>query len=123
MRLRCRAAAQSSDGEPSLIHVALALLLAVMIGLSLSVLGSGGSIITVPVLVYAAGQSPQDAVPMSLAIVGAISAVGAALKTRGGFVDWKAVLTFGLAGMAGAVLGARGTHFVSPRTLLLIFAA
>jgi intracellular sulfur oxidation DsrE/DsrF family protein len=54
----------------------VALLLAVMIGLSLSVLGSGGSIITVPVLVYAARQSPQNAVPMSLAIVGGVSALG-----------------------------------------------
>ena len=93
-----------------------------MIGLSLSVLGSGGSIITVPVLVYAAKQSPQNAVPMSLAIVGGVSALGTALKARGGTVDWKTVITFGAAGMVGAALGAQGTHLVSPRMLLLIFA-
>ncbi len=48
----------------------LALMLAAAIGLSLSLLGGGGSIITVPVLVYAAHQSPQNAVVMSLAVVG-----------------------------------------------------
>jgi len=93
-----------------------------MIGLSLSVLGSGGSIITVPVLVYAARQTPQNAVPMSLAIVGGVSALGALFKNRSELVHWKAVLTFGAAGMAGAIVGARGTHLVSARLLLLIFA-
>jgi len=58
----------------------LALILAGAIGLALGVLGGGGSIITVPVLVYAAGQTPQDAVPMSLAIVGAVSALGTLTK-------------------------------------------
>lgn len=101
----------------------LALILAVGIGLSLSILGGGGSIITVPVLVYAAGQSPQQAVPMSLAIVGAVSAVGAAIQARVGLVHWKAVLMFGAAGIPGAWFGAQLTHFVSPAALLLMFAA
>ena len=100
----------------------LALVLSVGIGLSLSLLGGGGSIITVPVLVYAAGQSPQQAVPMSLAIVGAVSAVGAAIQARAGLVHWKAVLMFGAAGIPGAWGGAQLTHFVSPAALLLIFA-
>lgn len=93
-----------------------------MIGLSLSVLGSGGSIITVPVLVYAAGQTPQDAIPMSLAIVGAVSALGTVHKARGGLVHWPAVAAFGIAGMFGAALGAQGTRLVPPNVLLLIFA-
>lgn len=100
----------------------LALILSIGIGLSLSLLGGGGSIITVPVLVYAAGQSPQHAVPMSLAIVGAASGVGAALKARAGLVDWKVVLIFGATGVIGAWGGAQLTHHVSPAALLLIFA-
>ena len=101
----------------------LALLLSVGIGLSLSLLGGGGSIITVPVLVYAAGQSPQQAVPMSLAIVGGVSAVGAAIQARSGLVHWKAMFVFSAAGIPGAWVGAQVTHFVAASTLLLIFAA
>lgn len=100
----------------------LALILSGGIGLSLCLLGGGGSIITVPVLVYAAGQTPQQAVPMSLAIVGAVSAVGGAIQARAGFVYWKAVLMFSVAGIPGAWFGAQLTHFVLPATLLLIFA-
>ncbi len=101
----------------------LATLLSVGIGLSLSLLGGGGSIITVPVLVYAAGQSPQQAVPMSLAIVGAVSAVGAVIQARRGLVHWKAMFVFGAAGIPGAWVGAQVTHLVAPSTLLLLFAA
>jgi uncharacterized membrane protein YfcA len=54
----------------------LHLLLGFGIGLSLGLLGGGGSILTVPALVYLAGQTPQDAVTTSLAIVGANSLVG-----------------------------------------------
>jgi len=100
----------------------LALILAGAIGLALGVLGGGGSIITVPVLVYAAGQTPQDAIPMSLAIVGAVSALGTVHKARNGLVHWPAVGAFGGAGMLGAALGAQGTRLVPPNVLLLLFA-
>lgn len=100
----------------------LALILAGAIGLALGVLGGGGSIITVPVLVYAAGQTPQDAIPMSLAIVGAVSALGTVHKARNGLVHWPAVAAFGGAGMLGAALGAQGTRLVPPKVLLLLFA-
>ena len=100
----------------------LAFILAGAIGLALGVLGGGGSIITVPVLVYAAGQTPQDAIPMSLAIVGAVSAIGTLHKARSGLVHWPAVGAFGIAGMVGAALGAQGTRLVPPNVLLLLFA-
>jgi uncharacterized membrane protein YfcA len=58
-------------------HLALDLALGFGIGLSLGLLGGGGSILTVPALVYLVGQSPQAAVTTSLAIVGANSALGA----------------------------------------------
>ncbi len=100
----------------------LALGLAVLIGISLALLGGGGSIITVPVLVYAAGVTPQAAVPMSLAIVGAVSFLGAAQKARGGLVHGQAVGTFGASGVFGAMLGAQFTRLVPPNVLLLLFA-
>lgn len=100
----------------------VALCLAVLIGFSLSVLGGGGSIITVPVLVYGAGQTPQAAVPMSLAIVGAVSLLGTAQKARAGLIHWRAVAAFGFSGMFGAALGAQATHLISPNLLLILFA-
>ena len=59
------------------IEVALAL--AVLIGASLGMLGGGGSMITMPVLVYVAGVDPKRAVVMSLAIVGGTSLAGSYL--------------------------------------------
>ncbi len=56
--------------------MSLDLVLGFVIGLSLGLLGGGGSILTVPMLVYLVGQTPQAAVTASLAIVGANSAVG-----------------------------------------------
>ena len=61
--------------RPMSVALALALLLAVLIGLSLGTLGSGGSIITMPVLVYVADPA-HAAVAMSLVVVGTTAAVG-----------------------------------------------
>ena len=58
-------------------HLLIALVLAFGIGLSLGLLGSGGSIVTLPVLVYVAGVPVASAVGMSLAIVGGTSVAGA----------------------------------------------
>ena len=55
----------------------VAMVLAILVGLSLGALGSGGSIITIPLLVYVAGVPAENAVGMSLVIVGATSLVGA----------------------------------------------
>jgi len=62
----------------------LDLSLGFLIGLSLGLLGGGGSNLTVPALVYLVGQSPQAAVTTSLVIVGANSAVGAMFHQRSG---------------------------------------
>ena len=101
----------------------LALLLALLIGLSLGTLGSGGSIITVPVLVYVAGIPAHAAVGMSLVIVGTTAAVGSYLQSRRGGFDRKAAAIFATTGMAGAYVGARLTHLVTGDTLMAVFAA
>lgn len=100
-----------------------ALLLALLIGLSLGLLGSGGSIITLPVLVYVAGIPAQEAVGMSLVVVGGTSTVGSLLNARRGAFDWKAGAFFAISGMAGAFIGAKFTHWVSAPMLLLLFGA
>lgn len=76
------------------LSLALALALATLIGLSLGLLGSGGSIVTLPVLVYIAGIPAQQAVGMSLAIVGGTSAFGSLLYLRQGAFDVRATAFF-----------------------------
>jgi len=100
----------------------LALLGAALIGLSLGLTGAGGSIITLPVLVYLAGVAPKEAVGLSLFIVGAAALVGALQRNRGGGIHFKAALMFALSGMVGAAGGARLTPLVSPQALMVIFA-
>jgi uncharacterized protein len=101
--------------------IILALVLALLIGLSLGLLGSGGSIITLPVLVYVAGIPAHEAVGMSLVVVGGTSVVGSLLNARRGSFDWKAGVLFAVSGMAGAFAGAKLTHLVSAPVLLLLF--
>jgi hypothetical protein len=103
-------------------HLLLALALASLIGVSLGVLGGGGSILAVPVLVYVARMDVHAAIGSSLAIVGATALVGGAAHARKGRADLRAAALFGGAGMIGAPLGAQATHVVSPRVLLLLFA-
>ena len=62
----------------------LALVLSGTIGVSLGLLGGGGSILAVPVLVYVAGVEAKDAVAMSLAIVGATSLIASLLHLQHG---------------------------------------
>lgn len=95
--------------------------LAVVIGILLGLLGGGGSIMTVPVLVYGLSYPMKEAVPMSLVVVGVTSLFGAAGHHRRGNVRWDAVLSFGPAAIAGAFAGARLAHFVSGRAQLIIF--
>lgn len=95
---------------------------ALAIGLVLGLLGSGGSILAVPVLVYLAGEPAKLAIAESLGIVTLISLVGAlpfALRRQ---VDGRNVLFFGVPGMAGAYLGAYLSQFVSGAVQLALFA-
>lgn len=95
---------------------------AALIGLSLGLLGSGGSILTVPVLVYLVGESDKLAIAESLAIVGAISLFGAlpyALKKQ---IDWRSVIMFGIPGVLGTYLGAALSQYVSGVFQLTLFA-
>jgi uncharacterized membrane protein YfcA len=107
---------------PLTFTLAAALLLAAAMGVSLGAFGAGGSIITLPVLVYVAGIPAHTAISMSLVIVGATSTFGAYLHHRHGQVYPKAVMMLGSAGMAGAFLGSSLTHLVSENLLMLAFA-
>jgi len=105
----------------ALLTLGFALTLAALIGFSLGVLGSGGSIITLPVLVYVARVPPPQAVGMSLVIVGGTSALGTLLNLRRGALDLRVATFFALTGMGGAFVGAKFTHLVSAPMLLFLF--
>jgi uncharacterized membrane protein YfcA len=95
---------------------------ALLVGLVLGLLGSGGSILTVPVLVYLVGEPSKLAIAESLGIVTLISAVGAipfALRKK---VSWRSVLLFGVPGTAGAYGGALISDFIPGALQLAIFA-
>ena len=95
---------------------------AIAIGLSLGLLGSGGSILTVPVLVFLIGQDEKTAIAGSLFIVGSIALSGGLQFLRAGFIQWRSVLIFGLPGMLGTYLGAFLAAFVSGVMQLALFA-
>lgn len=100
----------------------LAWLGAIAIGLSLGLLGSGGSIITVPVLVYLLGQDEKIAIAGSLFVVGTIALIGSLQYVRVGLVDWRNVAVFGIPGMAGTYLGALIAAFVPGIVQLALFS-
>ncbi len=95
---------------------------ALAIGLSLGMLGSGGSILTVPVLVYLVGQPEKLAIAGSLAIVGLISVAASLPYMRERLVDWRTVWVFGVPGMLGTYGGAWTSQFVSGPLQLAVFA-
>jgi uncharacterized membrane protein YfcA len=103
--------------------LAAALVPGVLIGAALGLLGGGGSVLTVPVFVYVLGFSPKEAIAMSLAVVGATSAFGAASHWRAGSVNIPIAIVFGTVAMLGTLLGVRLGRFVPGTTQLLIFAA
>ncbi len=95
---------------------------AIAIGLSLGLLGSGGSILTVPVLVYLVGQDEKLAIAGSLFIVGSIALAGSLQYLRAQLIQWRSVVVFGIPGMAGTWLGAWLAAFIPGITQLALFA-
>ena len=102
---------------------ALGIALSLLIGVSLGFFGGGGSILTVPLLVYVFGLGPKEAIASSLLIVGIASISGAVQHWRAGNVRPKEGILFGGSGMLGAHLGGRASAFLDGGLLLLLFAA
>ena len=100
----------------------LGLALAALIGLSLGLLGGGGSILTVPIFVYVLGFGAKESIAMSLAVVGATSLFGAFSHWRAGNVNLRVATIFGVVAMAGTYLGARLAVFFSGAAQLALFA-
>jgi len=95
---------------------------AVLIGVTLGLLGSGGSILTVPILKYLAGEPDKIAIAESLAIVGTIALFGAVPYAKARLVDARSVLFFGVPGLAGTYAGAVLAAQVPGPVQLVLFA-
>ncbi|MGZ3450553.1 MAG: sulfite exporter TauE/SafE family protein [Polyangiales bacterium] len=96
--------------------------LSLAVGLSLGLLGGGGSILTLPMLVYIAGLDARAAIASSLLVVGVTSAVAVIAHARAGAVQWRVGGVFAAAAMVGAYAGGRVAHFVPATALLAGFA-
>ena len=82
-------------------------ILAACIGISLGLIGGGGSVLAVPILVYIMGVSPKPAIAMTLFIVGFVSLIGVIPHWKKGNVNLKTAFMFGSATMLGAYVGAK----------------
>ena len=103
--------------------LALTLALSVLIGVALGLFGGGGSILTVPILLYASGMGAHEAIATSLLVVGVTSAAAVVAHARAGRVRWRTGLVFGGASMVGAYAGGRAGALVPEVWLLVAFAA
>ncbi|CAM2067531.1 putative membrane transporter protein [Sulfidibacter corallicola] len=99
----------------------LGLALSVLVGITLGLLGGGGSILTLPILLYAMHFEPHTAIAMSLFVVGTTSGIGAVQHARAGNVRWQTGLWFSAGGMAGAFSGGKIGVLIPGPILLLLF--
>ncbi|NVK24391.1 MAG: sulfite exporter TauE/SafE family protein [Gammaproteobacteria bacterium] len=95
---------------------------AALVGLSLGLLGAGGSILTVPLLVYLAKEPEKLAIIESLFIVGTVALVASISHFINRNVSLKETLAFGIPSMFTAYLGAYAAQFVSGQSQMLVFA-
>lgn len=101
---------------------ALTALLAALMGLVMGFLGSGGSILTVPTLVYVLGFDPKTAVPLSLVIVGFTALCGFTQRARQGMVSFKSGALFGATGVFGTWAGTKLSGLVTGKEQMVLFA-
>lgn len=101
----------------------LALLGALIIGVNLGLLGSGGSIMTLPILLFILQRPEKEAIAESLAIVGCIALIAAIPYALRYQIHWRSVLLFGLPGMGGAYLGGYASYYISGPLQLTIFSS
>ncbi|MEE8555534.1 MAG: sulfite exporter TauE/SafE family protein, partial [bacterium] len=102
--------------------IAISIVLAGFMGVTLGMLGAGGSIVTVPILRYVVGFEAKEAIALSLAVVGVTSLIGAVGHWRSGHARLGVALPFGVVAMIGAYAGARLAVYFSGDTQLFLFA-
>lgn len=101
-----------------IVAAAIGLVIGALIGL----LGGGGSVLAVPALVYAAGQSLSQAITTSLLVVGITAVVAVVPRVRAGQIAWRIGVLFGAAGAATAFAGAAVNRLLPDGVVLGLFA-
>lgn len=107
-----------------MLNLIIAYIPAVCIGISLGLIGGGGSILAVPVLVYVMEVPAKSAIAMSLVVVGFVSLIGVIPHWQQGNVNFKTAALFTPTAMLGAYIGARiaSLPVITPTIQLLSFA-
>ena len=100
----------------------LALIGALIVGVTLGLLGSGGSILTVPILIYLLGEHEKVAIAESLGIVGVIAFVGSIPFIAKKQFHWPSFFLFGIPGMLGTYGGAWLAEYISSHVQMIIFS-
>lgn len=118
----CGPSTRQSEREPAPVSL-LAVPLGLLIGVALGALGGGGSILTVPALVYVLGQDPRTATTSSLLIVGVTALIAVLPHARAGRVRFGQGLLFGALGAVGSFAGSALSAHVPAQVLLSGFAA
>jgi uncharacterized membrane protein YfcA len=103
------------------LHLWIAALLTGVMGLVLGLLGGGGSILTVPILVYVLGIEAHAAIAFSLVLVGGTALVAALLHNRKARVDWKDGLLFASFGAPMNLVAVYFSRRLPGSLLLLLF--
>ena len=92
-------------------------------GLTLGLFGGGGSILTVPLMVYVVGvPNPHPAISTSAFAVAANASASLAAHARFGNVKWRCAALYGFAGVVGAFAGSSSGKLVDGQLLLVLFA-
>lgn len=99
----------------------LGIFLTALMGVSLGLLGGGGSILAVPILVYVLGVEAHAAIAISLVLVGLTAWAAALQHHRAGMVDWKGGSLFAVCGAPVSLLGAHFSNRLSGAWLMLLF--
>lgn len=94
---------------------------ALLIGLSLGLLGGGGSILTVPILLYVFSLPPRQAIATSLLVVGLTSVSALVSHALAGRVRWRTGALFGATSMVGAYLAGRAAAWIPPSVQIVAF--
>jgi uncharacterized membrane protein YfcA len=96
--------------------------LALLVGLVLGLLGGGGSVLTVPILIYALHVPVKPAIAMSLCVVGLVAFIGFLSHWQQKTVSPKVAIIFGPFAVIAAFFGARIAKHISPTAQLVTFA-
>lgn len=103
------------------VSFAVSLALCFLVGILLSLFGGGGGVLAVPIFVYVAHLSAQEAISTSLLVTGAASAIAAIGYIQRKAVNWRLAIIFLISGSGSAWLGAHATSLLSGQTLMTMF--